>query len=290
MSTNLSRRAILAGAASVPALALPAAVAIAAPATAPVVKTAAAIEPDPIIAAIAEHRRLDDVQFEMWSDLQDRDDDNPVSRDKHSRASDAAHKAAWALTEIRPTTAAGATALFTYACADSSLRLGDEWPLQAIANAAIGAKQTAHADAELFDLGKTILVAAADGLHSSALHDVAEKAIGNWRQQNPAPKTAKAIARWRKRYAAASRACGFDKADARWTADCRRIGELVEEIGDFTVSTADGLEIKHAIIASYVDDRTVCLDIEEKISDSMQRDLKHLRRIGAVGVGKAAQS
>jgi len=57
---NLSRRAILAGAASVPALALPVTVAVAAP-PAPIVNTAAAIEPDPIIAAIAEHRRLDDV-------------------------------------------------------------------------------------------------------------------------------------------------------------------------------------------------------------------------------------
>jgi hypothetical protein len=37
----------------------------------------------------------------------------------------------------------------------------------------------------LFDLGEKILVTAAEGLHSSALHDVAEKAIGDWKQQNP---------------------------------------------------------------------------------------------------------
>jgi hypothetical protein len=246
MSTNqLSRRAILAGAASVPALALPAAVAVALPAVAtPVIKTAAALEPDPIIAAIAELRRLDDVQFEMWSGLQETEEDNPVLNDKHARASDAAHKAAWALTEIRPTTAAGATALFTYVCADSSLRHRDEWPLPALANAAIGAKQIAHADAELFDLGEKILAAAADAMHSSQHHNEAEEAIGDWRKQNPMPKTAKALARWKRRYAAASRACGFDKADAKWSGDCFKLMKLTEEIGDFAVNTADGIEIK----------------------------------------------
>jgi hypothetical protein len=286
--TNLSRRAILAGAASVPALALPTAVAIALPAT-PVVNAAAAIEPDPIIAAIAEHRRLDDEQFEMWSDLQDRDDDDPVSRDKHSRASDAAHKAAWALTEIRPTTAAGATALFTYTCGDVDLKCG-EWHLPALANAAIGAKQTAHADAELFDLGEKILVAAADSLLSCPPRNRTERAIIDWRQQNPMPKTAKAIARWKRRHAAANRACGHDKAEARWTADGDRVFELTEEIGDFAVSTADGMEIKKAIIASYENDPTVDLDFEGKISDSIRRDLKHLKRIGAAAAGKAVRS
>ena len=250
-----------------PALALPAAIAIAAPAAAPVVKTPGAIEPDPIIAAIAEHRRLDDVQFEMCRNFEDRDDDNPISRDEHSRASKVAHKAAWALTEIRPTTAVGATALFTYVCADSSLRYRDEWALPAIANAALGAKQTAHADAELFDLGEKILVAAADGLHSSALHNTAEEAVHDWRRQNPVPKTAKAIAGWKRRYAAASRACGFDKADARWSADCSRLMELTEEIGDFAVNTADGVEIKKAIIASYEDSHTIGLDFEETITE-----------------------
>jgi hypothetical protein len=287
---NLSRRAILAGAASVPALALPAAVAIAAPAAAPVVKTAAAIEPDPIIGAIAEHRRLDDAQFEMWSELQERDDDAPVSRDEHSRASDAAHKAAWALTEIRPTTAAGATVLFTYACADSSLRHRDEWALPALANAAIGAKQAAHADAELFDLGEKILATAADALLSSRLHDDAEEIIHAWQQQNPAPKTAKALAGWKRRYAAANRACGFDKADAKWSGHCFKLTRLTEEIGDYAVNTADGVEIKKAIIASYKDSHTVGLDYEEKITESIRRDLKHLKRIGAAKAGKAAQS
>jgi hypothetical protein len=176
----------------VPALALPAAVAIAAPSPAPVVKTAAVIEPDPIIAAIAEHHRLDDVQFEMWSDLLEECEWNdPVLRDKHSRASNAAHKAAWALTEIRPTTAAGVTALFTYTCADSSLRHRDEWALPALANAAIGAKQIAHADAELFDLGEKILTTAADALLSSRLHDDAEEIIHAWQQQNPGDRTRK---------------------------------------------------------------------------------------------------
>jgi len=170
----------------------------------------------------------------------------------------------------------------------SSLPSASRYP--ALANATIGAKQTAHADAELFDLGEKILVTAAEGLHSSALHDVAEKAIGDWKQQNPAPKTAKAIARWRKRYAAASRACGLDKADARWSADCHRISELVEEMRDFVVSTNDGVEIKKAIVASYEDDHVVSLDIEEMISESIRRDLRHLKRIGAAEVGKAVQS
>jgi hypothetical protein len=68
----LSRRAILAGAASVPALALPAAVAVALPGVvepAAPAPAAAAIEPDPIIAAIAEHRRLYREWSSLWNEL-----------------------------------------------------------------------------------------------------------------------------------------------------------------------------------------------------------------------------
>ena len=206
------------------------------------------------------------------------------------RASDAAHKAAWTLTKIRPTTAPGATALFTYTCTDSSLKHRDEWALPALANAVIGAKQIAHADAELFDLGEKILTTAADALLSSRLHDDAETIIHAWRQQNPAPKTAKALARWKRRYTAANRACGYDKADAKWSGHCFELMKLTEEIGDYAVNTADGIEIKEAIIASYKDSHTIGLDFEEKITESIRRDLKHLKRIGAVIVGKAAQS
>jgi hypothetical protein len=279
--TNLSRRAILAGAASVPALALPAAVAIAAPPPTPVVKTAAVIEPDPILAAIAEHRRLDDEQFEMWCVLQDDEEDNPVWNDKHSRASDAAHEAAWTLTKIRPTTPTGATALFTYTCADVGLAKGAEWHLPALANAVIGAKQTAHPDAGLFDLGERILATAAEACAASVSHNEVEEIVGTWREQHPAPKTAKALARWRRQYAVVRRKCRYQEAEAKWSSGCDEIMELTEEIADFFVSTTDGIEIKKAVIASYENDRTVCLDIEDKITESIRRDLKHLKRIGA---------
>jgi hypothetical protein len=59
---------------------------------------------------------------------------------------------------------------------------------------------------------------------------------------------------------------------------------------DFVVSTNDGVEIKKAIVASYEDDHVVSLDIEEMISESIRRDLRHLKRIGAAEVGKAVQS
>jgi hypothetical protein len=69
-TTNLSRRAILAGAAPVPALALPAVIAFepavaAVPAALPVAVPVAASQPDPIVAAIADHRRC----YREWSSL-----------------------------------------------------------------------------------------------------------------------------------------------------------------------------------------------------------------------------
>jgi hypothetical protein len=168
---TLSRRAILAGAASVLALALPAVVATAAP-TSPSPPTVATspTAPDPIIAAIAEHRRLDDKQFEMWCELQETEEANPVLEREYEQTNEASHKAAWPLTTIRPATAAGAVALFTYTCAVDNLK-GGEWHLLALANAAIGAKQVAHADAGLFDLGERILVAADDARNSRLLRN-----------------------------------------------------------------------------------------------------------------------
>jgi hypothetical protein len=274
MSTNtLSRRAILAGAASVPALALPAVVAVAAT---PAIEPAA---PDPIFAAIDEHRRLDDKQYEMWCAFQETANE-PLERD-HARVSAAAHEAAWALTKIRPTTAAGATALFTYVCDDvAGLEGGEEWALPAIANATIGAKVAAHADAVLFDLGEKILTTATDVCRAHWPHNQAEEAMIAWRKKNPAPNGTKALAKWKGREATAKRECGLDTAEAKWDAACSELSDLREEIADFVVSTSDGLEIKKSIVASYEDSRIVSIDsLEHDIVVSMQRDLKHLRRM-----------
>jgi hypothetical protein len=102
-STNLSRRAIVAGAASVPALAVPA--------------VAAAIDPDPIFAAIEAHRhwakRLDDLWPE-WGE---------VSPEAES-AREAAMEATRRLCETSPTTMAGLVALLDFAVSEQK-RMND---------------------------------------------------------------------------------------------------------------------------------------------------------------------
>jgi hypothetical protein len=135
---NLSRRAILAGAASVPTLALPIVATVGTVPPAPIVSET----PDPIIAAIAEHRRLDDRQYEMWSALQ-QNEESVTWESAQERVSDVAHEAAWALTKIKPTTAAGAATLFDYVLADVELQHGD-WHLPALSSAATAAEQTEH--------------------------------------------------------------------------------------------------------------------------------------------------
>jgi hypothetical protein len=126
-TTSPSRRAVLAGIAASPALA--------GPALALTAKSTASNEPAPIFAALAEHRRLDGMQFDMWERLQEtevwgqRETDLEAER---CRICDAGEQAGWALTKIRPTTAGGAGALITYVRGD--LNHG-EWQSSACSNA-----------------------------------------------------------------------------------------------------------------------------------------------------------
>ena len=115
---NLSRRAILAGAASVPALALPATVALAA---------TAAI--DPIYAAIAAHRTAN---FEFHDDENLVDEDHPQYDKEMQGLSDAAEAAAVNLCDVQPTTIAGAIALLNYYAevTVSHGATGEDWPVE----------------------------------------------------------------------------------------------------------------------------------------------------------------
>lgn len=133
--TGLSRRAALTGAA-----ALPLAAALAIPAAA---ESTVSSKPDPILAAIAEHRRLDDKQYEMWGRLQDPELQGQREADlhaEHAGISDAAHEAGWMLTKMRPTTAAGAGALVAYVRAELEIG-GGEWQMLALDNATAALKE-----------------------------------------------------------------------------------------------------------------------------------------------------
>jgi hypothetical protein len=233
---------------------------------------------DPIIAAIAEHRRLDDKQYEMWCTLQEQDYESVTLESAQERVSDAAHKAAWALTKIKPTTAVGAVALFGYVLADVQLKHGD-WHLQALSNATAAAKQTEHADADLFDLGNKIITAARDACYASPRHDKAEEAEASWQSQNPQPDDESAFSKWCEQLSAVKLECQYDEATAAWNDACDAIFRLTAEIADYVAGSADGVEIKRLIVASYQDSSTVSLDVEDAITDSIRRDLKHVQRM-----------
>jgi hypothetical protein len=95
---NLSRRAILAGAAAGPALAFPAGI--------------IPPEPDPILAAIEEHRRA-----WAWGD-----EEVPQDFDRLSESLDAA------LLNIAPTTIGGVAAILAYAAEFVTNYDGAGWP------------------------------------------------------------------------------------------------------------------------------------------------------------------
>lgn len=106
-STNLSRRVILAGAASVPALATASAL--------PAAASTDAFVPDPIFAAIEKHRgALISAMRAAWTAF----DCDPACKEKLRSAEMEAdrneHAAQFALVETVPTTMAGVFALLNY--------------------------------------------------------------------------------------------------------------------------------------------------------------------------------
>jgi hypothetical protein len=101
------------------------------------------IAPDPIFAAIAKHRSLWTkycgaiCKFEEDQAQAKKDGRKPIANLQENLwcATEAEEKALWALTKLKPTTAAGAGALVDYVCSD--LKDGkSEWQLRALANAA----------------------------------------------------------------------------------------------------------------------------------------------------------
>jgi hypothetical protein len=113
---NLSRRAILAGAASVPALALPA------------VGKSASAEPDPILAAIEAHRRawVDlDPCSELDSMAHKGNEEAVQELDRLNKGLDAA---VVNLLNIAPTTIGGVAAVLAYAAEFASNDDGAGWP------------------------------------------------------------------------------------------------------------------------------------------------------------------
>jgi hypothetical protein len=115
--TNLSRRAILAGAASVPALAGPALALPPALASAPVAV-------DPIYAAIEAHRTAN-LEFHDENFV---DEDHPQYEKEMQRLSDSADVAAGHLCDVQPMTIAGAIALLNYYAEVTVSHDGEDWP------------------------------------------------------------------------------------------------------------------------------------------------------------------
>ena len=113
---NLSRRAILAGAASVPALALPAVVA------------SASAGPDPIFVAIEAHRRAW-VDLDPCSELdQLATQGNKEAAQELERLGEGLDTAVVNLLNIAPTTIGGVAALLAYAAEFVSNDDGGGWP------------------------------------------------------------------------------------------------------------------------------------------------------------------
>ena len=91
--------------------------------------------PDPIFAAMAEHRRLDGMQYDLWERLQQIEVWGQTETDleaERCRICDAADQVGWELTKIRPTTARGAGALITYVRGDLN---SGKWQSAACCNA-----------------------------------------------------------------------------------------------------------------------------------------------------------
>jgi hypothetical protein len=116
---NLSRRAIMSGAASVPALAGPALALPPALASAPVAV-------DPIYAAIEAHRTAN-LEFQ---DEHSVDEDHPQYEKEMQRLSDAADVAAGHLCDVQPMTIAGAIALLNYYAEVTVSHDGEDWPVE----------------------------------------------------------------------------------------------------------------------------------------------------------------
>jgi hypothetical protein len=109
MSDKLDRRTILAGAAAVPALAIPAAGAASA--------FAAASEPDPVFATVAAHREafVEHMRAARLDGKLMRSDPRAEATWAALDAADEAYQeATWKLSEVVPTTMAGVVALLRY--------------------------------------------------------------------------------------------------------------------------------------------------------------------------------
>lgn len=263
---TLSRRSLVTAAASLPALAVSTAI-------------AAIPEPDPIFAAIERHRELDDVQFEIWCRMQCPPDEEKKSiRGEHERASDAAHRAAAVLGTMRPMTAAGAGALFAHASLALNLHGGYDWVPLALANSASAARETSHADAELFELGEKILRAAEVSKSRCAAFNQAEEALLGWKRKNPRPTDLRMLKAWEAIKAKVRLGCRFDEAEAEWSAATDAQRELQMRIASYSASTIDGIQIKRRIVAAYEDDKIIALDVENEIADSIDRDIARLSR------------
>jgi hypothetical protein len=101
MKATSTRRAVLAGAAALPAISLP----------------AIATEPDPIFAAIERHKMAFRIEQETCRAEGHMDSSAPeykATRAAVDVANDACNEAAYALAELEPTTKAGALALLKY--------------------------------------------------------------------------------------------------------------------------------------------------------------------------------
>lgn len=100
MNTNTTRRHILAGAAALPALAAPAAL--------------ASLAPDPIFAAIEAHRAAYQAHIDLISNVPSIDDDLICSGAEYEATHELSEQTAIDLTCIEPTTIAGVIALLAY--------------------------------------------------------------------------------------------------------------------------------------------------------------------------------
>ena len=123
LTTTTSRRAVLAGAAAIPALSLPAVAAVA--------------TPDPVFAAIERHKAAALLAMQKSMVQSDTPDFGPEHdpevharvQEEQGSATDASYEAAYDLTLIEPTTPAGIVALIDYVEAfnEGKFRINDEW-------------------------------------------------------------------------------------------------------------------------------------------------------------------
>jgi hypothetical protein len=216
-------------------------------------------------ATIERHERLfDQYQYKLWN-----------SRASYFDYYDRARE----LSEMEPRTAAGAGALFLYVVSHETFKY-EEWTVPALTNATRAAKNTNHADAELFDLMERLLQATRNAKPLGEAQEEADKLDCDERRVDALVKLVMEkcpdpLKVWEQRKAAAREL--FDARDATWAAALDVCQDLRNMVADYRAVTIDGILIKKRSIAAYRHDKVVDVDdSDDTISNSIDLDLRRL--------------